>query len=77
MDKRKQAKFQWFQNPSKANGENMNNIRCESFRTFRNENIRDLYGAIREFKNGYHSNSNTGNEKNGDILAASHNILNR
>jgi hypothetical protein len=34
---RKRAKLQWLHNPSKINGDNMNNIRCEASRHFRNK----------------------------------------
>jgi hypothetical protein len=29
LDKRKQAKLQWLQDPSEVSGDNLNNIRCE------------------------------------------------
>jgi hypothetical protein len=29
LDKRKQAKLQWLQDPSEINGDNLNHIRCE------------------------------------------------
>jgi hypothetical protein len=69
IDRRKQAKLQWLQNPSQEKGDNMNNVRREASRTFRtkkmeylknkineletnskNNNIRDLYRGINEFK---------------------------
>jgi hypothetical protein len=31
-----QAKLQWLQNPSQINGDNLQNLRCETSRTFRN-----------------------------------------
>jgi len=37
LDQRKQAKLQWLQNPSQTNGDNLNNVRCETNRTFRDE----------------------------------------
>jgi thermostable 8-oxoguanine DNA glycosylase len=37
LDKRKQAKLQWLQNPSQINRDTLNNIRPESKRTFRNK----------------------------------------
>jgi hypothetical protein len=43
----------------------------------KNENIRDLYGGINYFKRGYHPRSNSVKDENGDLLADSHNILNR
>jgi len=33
----KQDKLQWLQNPSQTNGDNMNNIWCETCRTSRNK----------------------------------------
>jgi hypothetical protein len=35
IERRKQAKLQWLQNPSQVNGDNMDNVRCEVCRTFR------------------------------------------
>jgi hypothetical protein len=37
LDQRKQARFQWLQDPSKLNGDNLNNIGCEASRHFRNK----------------------------------------
>jgi uncharacterized protein YaaR (DUF327 family) len=37
LDQRRQAKLQWLQNPSQTNGDNLNNVRCETNRTFRDE----------------------------------------
>jgi hypothetical protein len=34
---RKQAKLQWLQVPSEINGDNMDNVRCEASRYFRNK----------------------------------------
>jgi hypothetical protein len=36
LDQRKQAKFQWLQDPNKVNGDNLKNIRCEASGHFRN-----------------------------------------
>ncbi|PNF21971.1 hypothetical protein B7P43_G17907 [Cryptotermes secundus] len=96
LDQRKQAKLQWLQDPSKLNGDNLKNIRCETSRNFRNKkreylkdkidelamnsknkNIRDLYRGINDFKTGYQLSSNLVKGENGDLLADSHNILNR
>jgi hypothetical protein len=30
----KQPKFQWLQNPSQTNGDNLNKVRCKTSRTF-------------------------------------------
>jgi hypothetical protein len=35
LDQRKQAKLQWLQNPSQINGDNLNTVRRETNRTFR------------------------------------------
>jgi hypothetical protein len=37
LDQRKQAKLQWLQDPSKKNGNNLNNVRREASRHFRNK----------------------------------------
>jgi hypothetical protein len=43
----------------------------------RNKNIRDLYKGINDFKGGYQPRSNLVKDENDDLLADSHNILNR
>jgi hypothetical protein len=43
----------------------------------KNKNIRDLYRGINEFKRGYQPRNNLVKDENGDLLADSHNILNR
>jgi hypothetical protein len=46
---RKQATLQWLQEPSEINGDNLNTIRCESSRNFRNkkrEYLRDKIHAL-------------------------------
>jgi hypothetical protein len=37
LGERKQAKLQWLQNSSQTNGDNMNSVRHETSRTFRNK----------------------------------------
>jgi hypothetical protein len=37
LDKRKQAKIQWLQNPNQSNGDNLDNVRHEASRHFRNK----------------------------------------
>jgi hypothetical protein len=37
LDQRKQAKFQWLQDPSEINGDNLKNVRREASRQFRNK----------------------------------------
>jgi hypothetical protein len=34
IDQWKQAKLQWLQNPSQINGDSLKNLRCETSRTF-------------------------------------------
>jgi hypothetical protein len=41
------------------------------------KNIRDLYRGINKFKRGYQPRNNVVKDENGDLLADSHNILNR
>jgi hypothetical protein len=96
LDQRKEAKLQWLQDPREINVDNLNNVRREASRYFRNKkrehlkdkineletnsknkNIRDLYRGINEFKRGYHPKNNLVKDENGDLLADSHNILNR
>ncbi|PNF29495.1 hypothetical protein B7P43_G04553 [Cryptotermes secundus] len=43
----------------------------------KNKNIRDLYRGTNDFKRGYQPSSNLVKDENGDLLADSHNILNR
>jgi hypothetical protein len=43
----------------------------------KNKNIGDLKRGINEFTRGYHLRSNLVKDENGDLLADSHNILNR
>jgi hypothetical protein len=43
----------------------------------KNRNIRDLQRGINEFKKCYQPRINLGKDENGDLLAVSHNILNR
>jgi hypothetical protein len=50
IDKRKQAKLQWLQNPRQMNGDNMNNLRQESSRTFRNKKWEHLMGKMDELE---------------------------
>jgi hypothetical protein len=37
IDQGKQTKLQWLQNPIERNGDNVNNVRCEASRYFRNK----------------------------------------
>jgi hypothetical protein len=63
--------LQWLQDPSEINGDNLNTIRCEASRHFKNsnKNIKDLYKGINELKSGYQPRSNLVKDENGDLLA--------
>jgi hypothetical protein len=48
LDERKQAKLQWLQDPSEINGDNLNNVRREASRYFRNKKREYLKDKINE-----------------------------
>jgi hypothetical protein len=48
LDQRKQAKLQWLQDPSEINGDNLNNVRREAIRHFRNKKREYLKDKINE-----------------------------
>jgi hypothetical protein len=48
LDQRKQAKFQWIHVPSEIIGDNLNNVRCETSRYFRNKKREYLKDKINE-----------------------------
>jgi hypothetical protein len=48
FDKRKQAKLQWLQDPSEINRDNLNNVRHEASRHFRNKKREYLKDKINE-----------------------------
>jgi hypothetical protein len=50
IDQQKQAKLQWLQNPSQINGYNLQNLRHETSRTFRNMKREYLKGKINELE---------------------------
>jgi hypothetical protein len=43
----------------------------------KNKNIGDMYRGINEFKRSFQPRNNLVDDENGDLLADSHNILNR
>jgi hypothetical protein len=45
--------------------------------SIKNKNIRDLFRGINLFKKGYQPRNNLLKDENGDLLADSHDILNR
>jgi hypothetical protein len=48
LDQRKQVKLQWLQDPSDINGDNLNNVRREASRHFRNKKSEYLKDKINE-----------------------------
>jgi hypothetical protein len=48
FDQRKQTKLQWLQDPSEINGDNLNNVRREASRQFRNKKREYLKDKINE-----------------------------
>jgi hypothetical protein len=48
IDQWKQAKLQWLQNPNQINGDNLQNLRCETNRTFMNKKREYFKGKINE-----------------------------
>jgi hypothetical protein len=50
IDRRKQTKLQWLQNPSQVNGGNMDNVRSEASRTFRTKKKREYLKKIMSLK---------------------------
>jgi hypothetical protein len=46
LDQKKEAKLQWLQDPSGINGDNLNNVKCEASRHFRNKNTEFLEDKI-------------------------------
>jgi hypothetical protein len=48
--RRKQTKLQWLQNPSEANEDNLNDVRREASRHFRNKNREYLTDKINELE---------------------------
>ena len=48
LDQRKQAKMQWIQHPSQSNADNLNNVRRNNSRHFRNKKKAYLRAKIDE-----------------------------
>jgi hypothetical protein len=48
LDQKREAKLQWFQDPSQINGDSLNNIRRESSRHFRNKTREYMKDKINE-----------------------------
>jgi hypothetical protein len=50
VERRKQAKLWWLQDPSEANEDNLNDVRCEANRHFRNKKREYLKDKINELE---------------------------
>ena len=50
LDQRNQAKMQWLQDPDHFNVHNINNVRCEANRHFRNKKKEYLKAKLRKLK---------------------------
>jgi hypothetical protein len=61
LDKRKQAKIHWLQNPNQNKGDNLNNVRREASRHFRNKKKEYLKAKINELE------TNSKNKNIGDL----------
>jgi hypothetical protein len=61
LDKRKQAKIQWLENPNQSNEDNVNNVRREASRHFRNKKQEYLKAKINELE------TNSKNKNNRDL----------
>jgi hypothetical protein len=48
ISRSKETKLQWLQDPSGINGDNLNNVRCEASRYFRNKKREYLKDKINE-----------------------------
>jgi len=50
LDQRKQAKMQWIHEPSQSSVDNLNNVRCDASRHFRNKKKAYLKAKIEELE---------------------------
>jgi hypothetical protein len=84
--------LQWLQDPSQISEDNLNSVSHEAGihqkrknREYlkelathnENRNITDLYRGMNAIKKGYQPRTNSVKDENCDVLAGSHNILNR
>jgi len=81
--------MQWIQDPSRSNVDNLNNVRHEVCRHFRNKKKAYLRAKIeeletnskiqniRDFKKGYQPRCNIVNDEERDLVADSHSIVAR
>jgi hypothetical protein len=59
VDRRKEAKLQWLQDPSAVNEDNMSNVRREASRHFRNKKMEYLKDKINELESNRTRTSET------------------
>jgi hypothetical protein len=57
LGQRNKAKLQWLQNPSEINGDNLNNVRREASRHFRNKKREYLKDKINELASNSKKNN--------------------
>jgi len=57
LDQRKQAKMQWIQDPSRSNVNNLNNVRCNASRCFKNKKKAYLEAKIEELETNSKANN--------------------
>jgi hypothetical protein len=57
LDQRKRAKMQWLQNPNQSNVDNLNNVKREASRHFRNKKKESLKAKINEFETNSKKNN--------------------
>ena len=57
LDQRKQAKMQWIQDPSQSNADNLNNVKQDASRHFRNKKKAHLRAKIEELETNSKNNS--------------------
>ena len=75
--------MQWVQDPSQSNVDNLNSVRCEVSRHFRNKKkgifekleTNSKIKNIRDFKKGYQPRCNIVKDEKGDLVADSHSIV--
>jgi hypothetical protein len=91
LDHKKKVKMHWLQHPDQSNLDNLNNIRREGSRHFRNKKkqclkskltdlkvkkkIRDWCRGNSDLKKGYHPRNNIVQDEKGDLVAVSHSVL--
>jgi hypothetical protein len=60
LDQRKQAKYQWLQDPSEINEDNLNSVRREASSCFRNKKRECMKDKVNELARNSKNKSNKG-----------------